>query len=174
MPEFNGTWHLKNSSSLTAAQQSSERLATARVLWLILYSAVEYKLNIFRIFFLCMQLLQLLHGCHARREERCLHRAPSHRGGIKKTLEHPKTGGRKFLVKPLKDGVGKSKGEAQTPFLQTLPAATSRRSHKAPSHGLTHINAQFLPPEAPGKPPRSGGEGGLKAVATPCSRYQGS
>ena len=131
MPEFNSTWHLKN-STLTVAQQSSQRLATARVLWLILYSAVEYKLNIFRIFFFCMQLVQLLHGCRAKREERCLHRAPSHRGGITKTLAHPKAGGRKFLVKPLKDGVGESKGEARTPFLQALPVATSRRATKPP------------------------------------------
>jgi len=75
-----------------------------------------------------MQLVQLLQGCHARREERCLHRAPSHRGGITKTLGHPKAGGRKLLVKPLQGSVGESKREAQTPFLQALPAATPRKA----------------------------------------------
>lgn len=61
-----------------------------------------------------MQLLQLLRLRDARREERCLHRAPSHRGGITKILEHPKAGARKFLVKPLKDGVGK-RGKLRLP-----------------------------------------------------------
>lgn len=68
-----------------------------------------------------MQLVQLLHRCHARREERRLHRAPSHRAGIRKTLEHPKAGGGKFLVRPLKDSVGESRGAAQTPSSRSHP-----------------------------------------------------
>lgn len=61
-----------------------------------------------------MQLVQLLRECDSRREERCLHRAPFHRGGITKILEHPKAGGRKFLVKPRKDGVGE-RGKLRLP-----------------------------------------------------------
>lgn len=76
------------------------------------------------------------------------------------------------------DGLGESKGEAQNSFLQLLPAATSRTA-TSPLPGLNTYERQVLPLEALGKPPCRGTEEdaaplGLKAMAPPCSRYQGS
>lgn len=162
MPEFNCTWHLKNSSSLTAAQQLSQRLTTARVLWLILYPAeAENKLNLFRVFFLCMQLMQLLHGCYARRTERCLHRAPSHRSSITKTTQ----GWKQEIPCENPQGWCRRKQGGSLGSLPPGPTChNTQASQKAPSRGLTHINAWFLTPKAQGKPSRRGDEEGR----TPC------
>lgn len=154
MPECSCTWLLKNRGSLTVAQKSTRRLATARVLWLILYSAVQYKWNIFNIFFVC-NWCSCCMGCHARRETWCLHRAPLTEVALCENswVSQGWAGGKKVLVKPLKYSVGESKGEAQTPVLQVLPVATPRRGTKP-----AHINTWLLPPEAVGKPPQRGSE----------------
>lgn len=75
-----------------------------------------------------------------------------------KTLQHPKAGGRKFLGKPLKNDVGKSKGENQSSFLLLLTAAISRGDIK-PRLVASHnsIPSSFLPKHQ--ESPRGGTEG---------------